>query len=161
MPFRFRNVRCPTYIWLAMVFVNTYIRLVGRDSRPLKPRKEVTMYKRTCANCGAEFEAKRPEAENCSDKCRKARNNRRMTRGAEAYDVLMNMRFERGAAKEEKLWSLLCAMASEWKAEDEAMNARTHQSLPNSLKDKVKYRVVKTTINPGHMTQRAFREALK
>lgn len=39
-----------------------------------------------------------------------------MTRGALAYDVLMNWRFRRGDAKE--AMNLLCRMAATWNQED-------------------------------------------
>ena len=64
-----------------------------------------------CAECGTTFEAKRDHAAFCSDACRKAFNNRRMTRGAELYDLFMAVRYERGLAKVMGLWSVICRAA--------------------------------------------------
>lgn len=71
-----------------------------------------------CAECGATFEAKRDHAAFCSDGCRKAFNNRRMTRGAELYDLFMAVRYERGLAKLLGLWTVICRAAELWRDED-------------------------------------------
>lgn len=78
---------------------------------------------RCCLNCGNEFQPQRVTAEFCGDTCRKAFNNRRMTRGAEIYDMFMALRYERGMAKAMKLWGLMCRMAQEFREEDERVRA--------------------------------------
>ena len=65
-----------------------------------------------CPECGG----KTSETRFCSRVCRQRFHNRRMQRGAKAYDVLMSMRFERTRAK--GAWSLLCRMASEFRRLD-------------------------------------------
>lgn len=94
-------------------------------------------FQRECNECGETFQAKRREAEFCGDKCRKAYHNRRMTRGAELYDMLMTMRFDRGHAKDEQLWSHLCAVASAYRDADKAQRGgrrswdkNHHKTLP-------------------------------
>lgn len=72
-----------------------------------------------CPECGAEFQPQRSSAHFCSTACRKAFNNRRMTRGAELYDLFMAMRYARGWAKAQGIWQLVCRLAAEWRAEDD------------------------------------------
>jgi len=77
-----------------------------------------TPYKLTCRECGCEFEAKKPYAEFCGLKCTNDYNGRRMRRGMLLYDFFMQMRYRR--AKATGLWSAMCRLAEEWRAEDEA-----------------------------------------
>ena len=76
------------------------------------------MTTRTCPECRTEFTTAHHSKKFCSNPCKKAFNNRRMTRGAVVYDAFMSMRYDRGWAKAAGLWTLLCAIASEWRAED-------------------------------------------
>ena len=80
---------------------------------PLRPER-----KRPCLECGGSFAARRREAEFCCDACRKAFHNRRLTRGAELYDLLMLHRFERDTARDMGAQSLMNRMASVWREED-------------------------------------------
>ncbi len=48
-----------------------------------------TKYRLICAECAAEFSAQRAHARYCSRICNRNFNNRRASRGAEAYDFLM------------------------------------------------------------------------
>lgn len=73
---------------------------------------------RVCRECGASLSGRDPRAEVCSVACRKSFNNRRMTRGAELYDLFMNLRYERGLAKTFGLYRLMCRMAQAWREED-------------------------------------------
>ncbi len=75
-------------------------------------------FSRTCSECGETFCTNRPEAEFCSTPCRKAYNNRRAIRGAELYDLIMTMRFDRAHAKDEGLWSQVCALAGAYNTAD-------------------------------------------
>lgn len=78
------------------------------------------MTKRTCTECGITFTAKKAHAEFCSTNCRKAFNNRRAMRGAQLYDAMMNMRYDRAAAKDEDIdYTFLCRMAEMFHREDE------------------------------------------
>jgi hypothetical protein len=45
-------------------------------------------------------------------------HNRRRDRGAELYDLVMAMRFDREHAKDEGLWSHICALASAYNTAD-------------------------------------------
>lgn len=71
-----------------------------------------------CPECGERFTALTPTAEFCSNHCRSAFNNRRKMRGAELYDLLMAMRYERSLSKTLKVWSVLCRMAAKFREED-------------------------------------------
>tara|TARA_R100001129_G_scaffold120307_1_gene83454 strand:- start:1419 stop:1778 length:360 start_codon:yes stop_codon:yes gene_type:complete len=73
---------------------------------------------RICPECGEHFATSHHSKLHCSTKCRKAWNNRRMTRGAELYDAFMALRYDRGWAKTVGLWQLICRLVAEWRAED-------------------------------------------
>ncbi|MGD0024504.1 MAG: transcriptional regulator [Xanthobacteraceae bacterium] len=76
-----------------------------------------------CRECGASYEAGRATREFCGMACRRAFSNRRMLRGADMYDLLMQLRFDRERAKRSGAWSLLCRMAAAFKAEDDRERA--------------------------------------
>ncbi len=73
-----------------------------------------------CRECGAAFEPRRAreDAAFCRPVCRSAFNNRRFTRGAQLYDMMMLLRYQRGLAKARGIWALLCRMCQDWRAED-------------------------------------------
>jgi hypothetical protein len=74
---------------------------------------------KVCKECGTSLAAVRDyRAEFCGTPCRKNWNNRRMTRGAELYDVFMTCRYARGFAKLKGLWTIMCRMGSIWRGED-------------------------------------------
>lgn len=76
---------------------------------------------RCCLECGAALSASSPrEAEFCCTPCRMSWNNRRAARGAQVYDLLMALRFERGPAKVAGVWSILCALCSAFRDADRA-----------------------------------------
>jgi hypothetical protein len=54
----------------------------------------------------------------CSAPCRAKFNNRRLKRGAEVYDLLMAVRFDRAAAVEANAWTKLCALCAHYRDED-------------------------------------------
>lgn len=94
-------------------------------------------FPRTCAECGECFQAKRREAEFCGDKCRKTYNNRRAVRGAELYDLMMKLRFERPQAKLDGTWGHACALLAAYNDSDKARrpgrksyNSNAHRDLP-------------------------------
>lgn len=70
-----------------------------------------------CRECGQPFEAKRTTRQFCGPACRSGFNNRKATRGAQLYDLVMSMRFVRAEAKDALF--LLCRAAARFKAEDE------------------------------------------
>lgn len=43
-----------------------------------------------------------------------------MSRGAELYDFMMVLRFERGRAKALKIWTMMCRLAALFRDEDHA-----------------------------------------
>lgn len=83
----------------------------------------MTFTKRCCLECGADFMPERGHAACCSTACRKAFNNRRMLRGAALYDLFMCLRYQRGVAKAKGVWTLVCALAFEYRREDERERA--------------------------------------
>jgi hypothetical protein len=86
------------------------------------------MYNKTCKECGAAFTAKKVEAKFCGQQCRLKFTNRRRDRGALLYDVLMNCRYDRAAAKEifgtNNVNEIMSQIATGWKAMDEQSNSR-------------------------------------
>lgn len=80
-------------------------------------------FKRTCRECGGEYQAKRDTSAFCAPKCRQAWNNRRMIRGAELYDLFMELRFNRKSGNVKRLWTLICAVASAYRDADKALRA--------------------------------------
>ena len=71
-----------------------------------------------CLECGKPSSSPAANAEFCSTPCRKAWNNRRLTRGAELYDLMMVCRFDRGRAKALRIWTLMCRLVSTFRHED-------------------------------------------
>lgn len=71
-----------------------------------------------CLECGKAAVSTAVNAEFCCSACRKAWNNRRLTRGAELYDFMMVLRFDRGRAKALKLWTLMCRLVALFRDED-------------------------------------------
>ena len=84
---------------------------------PSKPARE-------CLECGGDIPATaQGTAEFCCRTCQKTWGNRRMQRGAQLYDMVMILRFDRRAAKARGIWSLLCAVASAFRDADNARRA--------------------------------------
>jgi hypothetical protein len=80
---------------------------------------------RECKECGSEFESSHPRAEFCGTPCRMDFNNRRGARGAELYDLIMCMNYERDYARTNKFRSVVDRMASTFRQEDkEERNGR-------------------------------------
>lgn len=96
-----------------------------RASRPALPLQLVAKDGRAigtqgcCRECGHTFIGKRTTKEFCGAACRRAFNNRKATRGAQMYDLIMAMRFDRHDAKTYGAWKLLDRMAAAARAEDE------------------------------------------
>jgi hypothetical protein len=72
---------------------------------------------RVCRECGKGIPA-RHGREFCTDICRRSFHNRKAQRGALLFDVLMALRFDRSRAKDHAALSLLCRMASAFRAQD-------------------------------------------
>lgn len=58
------------------------------------------------------------DAEFCGQACRKAWNNRRLVRGAELYDLVMALRWDRAAATGLHVFTALSRMAAGFRRED-------------------------------------------
>lgn len=86
-----------------------------------------------CAECGTAFEATDRKAVFCSPACRTASNNRRRDRGALIYDLLVHQRFNREAAQERNVRSLVDRMISNWVAEDRDAGRRVLRPLQDCL----------------------------
>jgi hypothetical protein len=92
-----------------------------------------------CLECGVAFQPKKPHAEFCCESCRKAWHNRRMKRGAEIYDVVMTMRYNRDYAQKKGLTVLLVDLISAYQAADKvnrqgrrSYDKKAHKRLPLS-----------------------------
>jgi hypothetical protein len=73
-----------------------------------------------CRECGEMiFAAQRGTREFCSSLCRSMFNNRRLRRGGQFYDLVMEWRFRMTADTPTGAQSLLCRMAAAFKAEDD------------------------------------------
>lgn len=98
---------------------------------------EVALLKKICVECGQGFGAHprfAQHAEFCSTKCRREHNNRRMTRGAVVFDLLMAARYERKLANRLKLWRQLCRLAMDFRREDHAeRNSRKSWRDPRTV----------------------------
>lgn len=82
-----------------------------------------TVPSRTCLECGGGYRPKGPHGDFCGDACRKAFNNRRMRHGAELYDLVMALRFDRQTATKLKVWRLINRLAAIYRREDMAERA--------------------------------------
>lgn len=60
---------------------------------------------------------------------RQAWNNRRKVRGAQLYDIFMAYRYDRGAAKVLKLFSVMCKLAQTWREEDKSLGRTSFEPL--------------------------------
>lgn len=76
------------------------------------------MSQTSCRECGSAIVDVRAVAVFCSSACRHAFNNRRSVRGAVLYDLWMALRYDRGAAKAYKIFTLMCALGQQYRQED-------------------------------------------
>lgn len=74
--------------------------------------------RKTCKECGHPYSYQKGSKLFCSHECGVAFNNRRLERGAEMYDLVMSMRFERKTAKQNELWTTVCRLASAYRDAD-------------------------------------------
>lgn len=92
-------------------------------------------FSRQCADCGEAFKTDRPEAKFCSTTCRKEYNNRRAVRGAELYDLMMTIRFDRKLAQDEQLWTHMCNLAAAYRNADKAKRNGRKSWDSNAFRD--------------------------
>lgn len=80
-----------------------------------------------CRECGIALEAGRKTTmEFCCTGHRIAWRNRRMSRGAELYDLFMAMRYDREQAKLYGLWKLMCRLGQMWNEEDKKAHRQSY-----------------------------------
>jgi len=84
------------------------------------------MPKRTCRECGAALVAQRDSWELCGPSRWRAFHNRKATRGAQLYDLVMAWRFDRTGSAAVGAQSLLCRIAAVLKAEDDRERPGLH-----------------------------------
>lgn len=95
-----------------------------------------------CQECDASMEpSHRPERVFCSRKCKNDHVNRRKLRGAELYDLFMNIRFDREGSKDAGLWAVMCRMASEWREQDRKEGVKSFAPVPVVKERTVRYGV--------------------
>jgi len=96
-----------------------------------------------CLECGGPLPAA-GEAIFCASTCRAAFNNRRAKRGAELYDLYMAHRFDRAAATDAKVISLMNRLASNYRRQDQDQRAgrRSWRPLRAVLADHPSLRAV-------------------
>lgn len=75
---------------------------------------------RDCMECGGSCAPAKQPRDFCSATCRQTFNNRRMQRGAEIYDLLMAIRYQRDRATDMKLWRWLNRLAKKFRDQDNA-----------------------------------------
>ena len=77
-----------------------------------------------CRECGAPFQAARRTAAFCGVDCKTTWNNRRKSRGADLYDLIMTMRYDRSHATAEGVdWTLVSNIARAFRDADKARRA--------------------------------------
>lgn len=85
------------------------------------PMKQLRLPLVSCRECGTPIAGRRAGSVFCRTKCKSDWNNRRRMRGADMYDLIMAMRFDREAA--EGAYSLLSQFASRCRDADKANRA--------------------------------------
>lgn len=77
------------------------------------------MSSRKCRECGTTFQPKQHNAAFCGSPCRRTWNNRRAMRGAQMYDAVMALRYDRKRAADQGVdWTFICRMAEMFNAAD-------------------------------------------
>lgn len=85
---------------------------------------------RACIECGETFNPKAAHQDFCRTSCKSAFNNRRLLRGAEIFDLIMILRYERPIAKALKVWKLICRLTAAYREEDTRQRAGRHSWRP-------------------------------
>lgn len=110
-----------------------------------------------CPECGAFFglygtnAPKRPKREFCCDACKRAFNSRISKRGALLYSLFMTLRYERGLAKQLKVFAAMSRLAAGFRAEDKRERAgrRSWRRAGGILKDHPYLTAISTRIRGG------------
>lgn len=106
-------------------------------------------FNRKCGECGVEFIAKDRRAEFCGTPCRVAHTNRRRDRGAMLYDMYVHLRFNREAATEEGLRTLIDRMVGNWVEEDRELGRRVMRPMDDVKQAALPHTVVRCNIRAG------------
>lgn len=103
-----------------------------------------------CAECGQPFQPKRCDtAEFCSKECRQRSNNREMQRGKALLSLYVHTRFNRKAAAEKNLQTLIDRMVSNWVEEDRAAGRRVMRDLDEVMYAAVEHTAQRSDIRAG------------
>ena len=108
------------------------------------------MSDQSCLECGGPRDLHRAGSFCCTP-CRKAWGNRRMTRGAELYDLYMAHRFEREAASAMGVFQAINRLASIFRQEDNQVREgrRSWRSPREVLLDRPSLKTMATRIRAG------------
>ncbi len=82
---------------------------------------------KVCDECGEPHKSK---GRFCGTPCRQAFNNRRLQRGAQVYDLVYAMRYDRDSAKTLGVWAELCRVVEQWNQEDKAEHGGRKTYIP-------------------------------
>lgn len=72
-----------------------------------------------CLECTKPLHRPRQRTGFCCRECRNDFNNRRLSRGAQLYDLFRALRRDRSEAAELGLWTAICRLELKWHEEDE------------------------------------------
>lgn len=122
------------------------------ETSPRAASNRPSIYKiKPCLECGCEFRPGREGEAFCAPVCRKGWNNRRQVRGAQLYDMMMALRYERDEAKALKVWTAMTRMAQGFKEEDDKARGgrRSWRRIRDVLADNVWLQTISTFIRAG------------
>lgn len=122
------------------------------ETSPRAASNRPSIYKiKPCLECGSEFQQFRAGEAFCTGSCRKVWNNRRAVRGAQLYDLFMNLRFNREEASDEQVWSAMTRLSAEFRANDvaERSGRRSFRTIAASLGDMPWLKAVVNRIRAG------------
>ena len=91
------------------------------NSRPqTRPTAAKTLkrWQRACMECGKPYTALTAKSEFCGGRCRGVFNNRRLKRGAEFYDLIMDMSYNRKEARKLNTFTKIGRLAFYFREED-------------------------------------------
>lgn len=93
-------------------------RLDASTDASVTPERPGLGHPCACLECGGPYTPRQADAEFCGQPCRKAWNNRRLVRGAELYDLVMALRWDRAVASTLHVFTALSRMAAGFRRED-------------------------------------------
>jgi hypothetical protein len=88
---------------------------------------------RTCAECGAPFTSKRPNATFCCREHADSFMNRKKVRGATLLEMYFHKRYNRQAATQARIPTIIDRMVANWHAEDVAAGRQSMLGLEDVL----------------------------